>query len=77
MKCDVGWLGEGTPTVATRSLGTRARAREKLMEFCFFSLRSKKSNFCRIATKLFFAVAIMGSIKLIFSDFSYNVEDRF
>jgi hypothetical protein len=53
------------PTVPTQSLGTRARERENLMEFGFYSRRSKKFNFRRIAM-IFFAVAIIGSNKLIF-----------
>jgi hypothetical protein len=39
-------------------------ARENLMGKGFFSRRSQKSNFHRIATNFFFAVAILGSIKL-------------
>jgi hypothetical protein len=77
-------LNQATPdgetiysTVPTRSLVTRERAQENLMRKCVFCCRSQKSNFCRVATKFFLAVAIMSSIKLIFSDFSYQGEGRF
>ncbi len=58
-------VSNGVSTVGTSSLRTRLREREKLMELSFFSRRSEKSNFRRIAT-IFFSLANMGSIKLIF-----------
>jgi hypothetical protein len=45
-------------------------ARERMLwSLAFFVSDPKKSNFCRIATKFFMAVAMMGSIKLIFFRF--------
>jgi hypothetical protein len=44
----------------------RARARENHMAFSFFSRRSEKSNFRRIAMNFFLAVAIRSSNKLNF-----------